>query len=265
MQPALLDKSIVVIGGTTGIGRSASRAFHEAGAKLVVVGLDAASCDETTAEFSGNVVVQCGDACESDTTTKAIAAAVERHGRLDGLYHVAGGSGRRFGDGPIHELTDEGWARTLELNLGSVFHSNRAAIRQFLAQGSGGAILNLASVLAFSPSPAHFATHAYATAKAGIVGLSKSAAAHYAPQSIRVNVLAPGLVDTPMAQRAAGDPAIRHFIRTKQPLDGGRLGAPADLDAAAIFLLSDAARFCTGQVLAIDGGWSHSEGQIAAE
>jgi NAD(P)-dependent dehydrogenase (short-subunit alcohol dehydrogenase family) len=258
VQPALLDKSIVIIGGTTGIGRSAARAFHQAGAKLVVVGLDAASCEETASEFSGNVTVQCGDACDPNTALNAVATAVQQHSRLDGLYHVAGGSGRRFGDGPLHELTDEGWARTLELNLGSVVFSNRAAIRQFLTQGTGGAIINLASVLAFSPSPEHFATHAYAAAKSGIIGLSKSAAAHYAPQNIRVNVLAPGLVDTPMAQRAANDPAIQQFVRTKQPLDGGRIGTPSDLDAAAVFLLSDAACFCTGQVLAIDGGWSVS-------
>jgi NAD(P)-dependent dehydrogenase (short-subunit alcohol dehydrogenase family) len=258
VQPALLDKSVVIIGGTTGIGRSAARAFNQAGAKLVVVGLDASSCEETAAEFSGDVIVQCGDACDPDTPMKAIAAAVEKHHRLDGLYHVAGGSGRRFGDGPLHELTDEGWMRTLELNLSSVAYSNRAAIRQFLAQGSGGAIVNLASVLAFSPSPAHFATHAYAAAKAGIIGLSKAAAAHYAPQNIRVNILAPGLVDTPMAQRAANDPEIQQYIRMKQPLGGGRIGTPFDLAAAAVYLLSDAASFCTGQVLAIDGGWSVS-------
>ena len=82
---------------------------------------------------------------------------------------------------------------------------------------------------------------------------------------IRVNVLAPGLVDTPMAQRAATDPAIQRFIQTKQPLGGGRIGTPNDLDGAAVFLLSDAARFCTGQVLAVDGGWCQSEGQIVAE
>jgi len=265
VQPVLLDKVIVIVGGTTGIGRSATRAFHQAGAKLIVVGLDDTSCEETAAEFSIDIAVQCGNACDPNTAAKAVDTAIRKHGRLDGIYHVAGGSGRRFGDGPLHELTDDGWARTIELNLTSVFYSNRAAIRQFLAQGRGGAILNLASVLAFSPSPSHFATHAYATAKAGIIGLSKGAAAHYAQHNIRVNVLAPGLVDTPMAQRAASDPAIQQFIRTKQPLDGGRMGAPTDLDGAAVFLLSDAARFCTGQVLAIDGGWSHSDGQIAAE
>jgi len=264
VQPALLDKSIVIIGGTSGIGRSAARAFHQAGARMILVGLDKSGCDETATELS-NVIVQDADACDPDTAVKAIAAAVKQHGRLDGLYHVAGGSGRKFGDGPLHELSDEGWRRTLELNLSSVFHSNRAAVRQFLAQGRGGAIVNLASVLAFSPSPAHFATHAYAAAKSGIIGLSKSTAAHYAPHNIRVNVIASGLVDTPMAQRAAKDPAIQRFIQTKQPLDGGRIGTPSDLDAAAVFLLSDAARFCTGQVLAIDGGWSVTEGQVAAE
>jgi NAD(P)-dependent dehydrogenase (short-subunit alcohol dehydrogenase family) len=261
VQPALLDKTIVVIGGTSGIGRSAVRAFHQAGANLVIVGLDTRSCEETEAELSGSAAVLTGDACDPNTAVKAIAAAVEKNGQLDALYHVAGGSGRRFGDGPLHELTDEGWARTIELNLTSVLYSNRAAIRQFLAQDTGGAILNLASVLAFAPSPAHFATHAYATAKAGIIALSQSAAAHYAPNNIRINVLAPGLVDTPMAQRAANDPMIRQFIKTKQPLDGGRIGAPSDLDGAAVFLLSEAARFCTGQVLAVDGGWSRSEGQ----
>jgi NAD(P)-dependent dehydrogenase (short-subunit alcohol dehydrogenase family) len=265
VQPALLDKSIVVIGGTSGIGRSATRAFHQAGARMVVVGLDKTGYDETASEFSTGIIVQCADACDPNTAVNAIATAVEKYGGLDGLYHVAGGSGRRFGDGPLHELSDEGWTRTLELNLSSVFHSNRAAIRQFLAQGRGGAIVNLASVLAFSPSPAHFATHAYAAAKSGIIGLSKSTAAHYAPHNIRVNVLAPGFVDTPMAQRAANDPAIQRFIQTKQPLDGGRMGAASDLDAAAVYLLSDAACFCTGQVLAIDGGWSVTEGQIAAE
>ena len=265
MQLALLDKIIIVVGGTSGIGRSATRAFCEAGAKLVVIGLDAADCEETETELAGAGLVQCADACDSSTAANAVSTAVERFGHLDALYHVAGGSGRRFGDGPLHEITDDGWKHTLDLNLGSVVNSNRAAVRQFLEQGTGGAILNLASVLAFSPSPAHFATHAYAAAKSGIVGLSKSIAAHYAPNDIRVNVLAPGLVDTPMARRAASDPVIQKFIRTKQPLNGGRMGVPSDLDGAAVFLLSDSARFCTGQVLAVDGGWSLSDGQVTTE
>ena len=122
--------------------------------------------------------------------------------------------------------------------------------------GQGGAIVNVSSVLAFSPSPRHFATHAYAAAKAAAIGVSQAAAAHYAPHDIRVNVVAPALVDTPMAQRAAGDPAIIEYITHKQPLDGGRIGRASDLDGAIVFLLSNDARYITGQVVAVDGGWT---------
>ena len=118
----------------------------------------------------------------------------------------------------------------------------------------------MGSVLGFSPSPKFFATHAYATAKAAIIGLTTAAAAHYARQNIRFNVLAPALVATPMSQRAQDDEAIMQFIRAKQPLDGGRIGQPEDLDSAAVFFMSDESKFATGQVLAIDGGWSVSEG-----
>jgi NAD(P)-dependent dehydrogenase (short-subunit alcohol dehydrogenase family) len=117
-------------------------------------------------------------------------------------------------------------------------------------------------VLGWSPSPRHFATHAYAAAKAAIIGFTKSIAAYYAARNIRCNVLAPALVETPMAERAAQDEAIQRFINTKQPLDGGRIGRPSDLDAAAIYFMSDASRFTTGQVLAVDGGWCVSEGQF---
>src|SRR5215467_7096859 len=140
--------------------------------------------------------------------------------------------------------------------------SNQAAVRQFLRQGTGGSILNLGSVLGWSPSPRYFATHAYAAAKSATIGFTKAIAAYYADMDIRCNVLAPGLVDTPMAQRAERDKTILRFIKTKQPLDGGRIGQPGDLDAAAVYFMSDASRFTTGQVLAVDGGWSVSEGQI---
>jgi len=203
-----------------------------------------------------------GDACKAGTAELAIERCVGEFGGFDGLYHVAGGSGRRHGDGPIHELTDEGWERTLELNLTSLMRSNRAAVRQFLAQGTGGAVLNMGSVLGWSPSPRFFATHTYAAAKSGIIGFSKSLASYYAPKDIRVNVIAPGLVETPMSRRAVGDVEILRFMQTKQPLDGGRIGTAADLDAAVVFLLSDGARCCTGQVLALDRGWTVSQGQI---
>ena len=212
----LQGKTIVVIGGTSGLGLSGAKALQDAGAQVLAVGLNddhlPAARDTLTAEN-----VWAGDAMSPETAVQAISAAVARWGRLDGLYHVAGGSGRRKGDGPLHELSDEGWHYTLQLNLTSQFYSNRAAVRQFLQQGGGGAILNVSSALAEHPSPKFFATHAYAASKAAIIGMTRSAAAYYAPQNIRFNVLAPGLIETPMSQRAVGDEVIAAFLRSNRP------------------------------------------------
>ncbi|PTY01819.1 short-chain dehydrogenase [Verrucomicrobia bacterium LW23] len=270
------DKVIVVIGGTTGLGFSAARAFVNAGSSVVVVGLDDSSTSEALSllqapgschegQIGGTkarVRGLTGNATFPETARRAIAEAVNTFGRLDGLYHVAGGSGRLMGDGPLGDITDEGWDATLELNLTSLFYSNRAAVRQFLDQGGGGSILNLGSVLGWSPAPRYFGTHAYAAAKAAVVGLTKSAAAYYASSGIRFNVLAPALVETPMSRRAVADKAIMSYVRRKQPLDGGRIGQPSDLDAAAVYFMSDGSRFTTGQVLSIDGGWSICEGAL---
>jgi NAD(P)-dependent dehydrogenase (short-subunit alcohol dehydrogenase family) len=258
----LHDKVIVIVGGTSGIGLSAARAMQAAGARVVCVGLDEESAECARGELGKEAArVMVGDATQAGTAERALEAACSAWGRLDGLYHVAGGSGRRVGDGPLHEASDEGWEFTIRLNVTSVFRSNRAAVRQFLRQGGGGAVVNVGSVLAWSPSPEFFSTYAYAAAKSAIVGMTRSAAAYYARENVRFNVLAPGLVETPMSRRAAGDEAIMAFVRAKQPLDGGRIGQPGDLDAAAVYLFSDWSRFVTGQVLAVDGGWSVSEGR----
>ena len=257
----LTDKSLVIIGGTTGIGLAAAQAFVAEGARVVVVGRKAESVEAAQTALGGSAEALVGDAGDPSTAPHAIETARRKFGGFHGLYHVAGGSGRRQGDGPLHEITDEGWSYTLHENLTSLFHSNRAAAQQFLRQGTGGTVLNMGSVLGFSPSPKFFSTHAYATTKAAIIGLTTAAAAHYAPQNIRFNVLAPALVATPMSQRAQDDEAIQQFIKTKQPLDGGRIGQPDDLNSAAVFFMGDESKFVTGQVLAVDGGWCVSEGK----
>lgn len=261
----LKNKHIVIIGGTAGLGLSASKFFISQGAKVVAVGRDPENNRGAELLLGEAGIVVTGDATRENTAPDAIALCRKMWGNFDGLYHVAGGSGRRMGDGPLHELSVDGWIKTMELNLTSVMLSNRAAIRSFLESKRGGSILNMGSVLSYSPAPAYFATHAYAAAKAAIIGLSKSAAAHYAKENIRINVIAPGLVETPMAQRAAQNPEIMDYIATKQPLDGGRIAEPSDLDAAACYFLSDSSRFTTGQVMAVDGGWGVSEGQIGKE
>jgi NAD(P)-dependent dehydrogenase (short-subunit alcohol dehydrogenase family) len=264
-QPTLKDKSIVIIGGTSGIGLSAAKALISAGAKVVAVGRPDETTESAASSLGPDAVVVAADATQPNTTPNAIQTAVKHYGGFHGLYHVAGGSGRTWGDGPLHSIPDLAWQKTLDLNLTSVFLSNRSAIQFWLDGKQPGSIINLASVLATSPAPTHFTTHAYATAKAGIIGLTRSCAACYATNNIRLNAIAPGLVNTPMAQRAAQNPAIQHFIHTKQPLDGGRIASPQDLDGATVFLLSDAAAFITGQILQIDGGWSLSDGQIQPE
>jgi NAD(P)-dependent dehydrogenase (short-subunit alcohol dehydrogenase family) len=261
MHSQLADKVIVVVGGTTGLGLSAARACAEAGARLIVVGRDPENVAQAQVALGTSARALAADACQPQTAPAAIQMALKDFGGFHGLYHVAGGSGRRMGDGPLHEISDQGWEFTLNLNLTSLFYSNRAAAQQFLKQGTGGSILNMGSVLGFSPSPRFFGTHAYTAAKAAIIGLTQSAAAYYASRDIRFNVLAPALVATPMSERAQSDPAILDYITTKQPLDSGRMGKVSDLDAAALYFLSDDSKFVTGQVLAVDGGWSVSEGQ----
>jgi NAD(P)-dependent dehydrogenase (short-subunit alcohol dehydrogenase family) len=257
----LHQKSIVIIGGTTGIGLSAAKAFTREGAKVVLVGRNTESCDRAK-ELLGNVAsIYVGDASDPTTAIKAIELCIKDFGGFHGLYHIAGGSGRKFGDGPLHELTLEGWNKTLELNLTSLMLSNQAAINQFRALNQAGTILNMGSVLGYSPSPKYFVTHAYAAAKSAVIGFTKSIASYYAGDNIRVNLLAPALVETPMSERASKDDIIIQFIKTKQPLDGGRNGRPEDLDGAAIYFMSDASKFTTGQTLYVDGGWEISEGQ----
>jgi NAD(P)-dependent dehydrogenase (short-subunit alcohol dehydrogenase family) len=254
------DLVVVIVGGTTGLGFSAARRLVEQGGKVVVFGRNGEHARHAVRELGASARGFAADACEPASCERAIDIAVREFGRLDALYHVAGGSGRSQGDGPLHEITDEGWQFTLDLNLTSLFNSNRAAVRQFLKQGGGGTILNMGSVLGWSPSPRHFASHAYAATKSAIIGFTKATASYYADDNIRINVIAPALVETPMSQRAVGNDEIMRFIATKQPLDGGRVGVPEDIDGAALFLLSRQAHFITGQVLAVDGGWTVTEG-----
>lgn len=244
------------------MGLSAAKAFIENGAHVVVVGRNEEKATNAKAILGDRAESMCGDAIMPSTAVDAIEMCLSRFGSFDGLYHVAGGSGRKIGDGPLHELTLEGWSKTMEMNLTSLMLSNQAAVKQFLARGRGGTILNIASILAYSPSPNYFATHAYAAAKSGVIGFSKSIASYYAKNNIRVNVIVPSLVETPMSTRAINDQGIQSFIKTKQPLDGGRMGQPSDLDGLAVYFMSDQSRFTTGQVIAVDGGWSISDGQV---
>ena len=255
----------MIIGGSSGMGLSAAKACLHEGAHVLVTALDEEGARHAALLLGDGASAIAADATKEGTAEQAIEACVRTFGDFNSLFHVAGGSGRRFGDGPLHTLTMEGWDRTLELNIGSLMLSNRAAIRWWLDQQKSGTILNMGSALADHPAPDFFATAAYATAKSAVSGFSRSIAAYYASNNIRVNVLAPGLTDTPMARRAMENPDIQAFVSSKQRLEGGRSALPTDMDGAVVFLLSPASSFITGQVLAVDGGWGLADGQIPAK
>jgi len=249
------------MGGTTGMGLATALALKKLGACVVVVGRNQDSCDKAGVLLGDSGLAIKGDATNQQTMGDAITRAHDAYGAITGLFHVAGGSGRKYGDGPLHQMTLEGWNKTMEWNLTSVMLSNKAMVNYFRRHSIPGVILNMGSVLGYSPSPKYFVTHAYAASKSAIIGFSKSIAAYYATDNIRVNVIAPSLFITPMAKRAAEDDDILNFIRTKQPLNGGRPGTSEDIISAALMFLHPASKFITGQVLGIDGGWAISEGQ----
>jgi NAD(P)-dependent dehydrogenase (short-subunit alcohol dehydrogenase family) len=258
-----LRDRVCVVTGSTGIAAASARRLTAEGASVFIVSRTEkhvrSLADELVAA-GGVAAWAAADLTAAAEVDAAIAAAVARFGRIDGLFAIAGGSGRRYGDGAIHELTAEGWDRTLEINLRSQALTCRAVVRQMLAQepnssGTRGSILLMGSVTASDPAPAFFATHAYAAAKGATTALMTTMAATYAPHLIRVNAVAPSLTDTPMATRASGDARIRAFAKRKQPL-AGEMMDPDEVAHAAVYFLSDESRVVTGQLLKIDGGWS---------
>jgi NAD(P)-dependent dehydrogenase (short-subunit alcohol dehydrogenase family) len=245
---------VLLITGSSGIAEATALLAGREGYKVFIAGLDEPGCRELSARIEGSGYFA-GDLRDPSAAEGAIAACLKHFGRIDALFNVAGGSGRSLGDGPVDECTVEGWDKTLEANAKPTFLMCRAAVRHWLETERTGAILNMASVLAFSPESQHFATHAYAASKGAIISMSQAMAAKYASKGIRVNVIAPALVKTPMSARAQADAEILEFVRRKQPLSSGLLEA-ADVAETAMCLWSERSRQVTGQVVAVDGGWS---------
>jgi NAD(P)-dependent dehydrogenase (short-subunit alcohol dehydrogenase family) len=221
----------LVTGGARGIGLAIADAFRAAGAAVVVLDREAADVE--------------GDVTRAEDVERAVRVAIARHGGLDWAVNNAGITLHQ--KLRAHEIREDDWRRVLDVDLTGVFLSMRAEIPAMLERG-GGAIVNISSVAGLVGSSA--ADAAYGAAKHGVIGLTKSAALDYATAGIRVNALCPGAVDTPMTADAThmGD-----FFRTANPI--GRMGQPAEIAAAALWLCSDAASFVTGAALPVDGGY----------
>jgi NAD(P)-dependent dehydrogenase (short-subunit alcohol dehydrogenase family) len=254
-----------LITGASGIGAETARrlARAEPSAQLFLVAREEDQCRSLADELRSLGAMAeylSGDLTDPEFAPQVVFACVSGFGRLDVLFNVAGISGRRFGDGPIHQCTEQGWSITIETNLTTQYRMCREAVRVMLEQPSGvngqrGVILNMSSILGLDPEAKYFDTVAYAASKGAIVAMSRSMAASYAAQKIRVNVIAPSLARTPMSARASQDQKILDFLKGKHPLLEDVIPVE-DVAAACVFLLTDASHAITGQTLVVDGGWT---------
>ncbi|OPA75117.1 hypothetical protein BVG16_21130 [Paenibacillus selenitireducens] len=254
------DKVVVIIGGTSGIGLETAYQFAAEGAAVVITGRSQDKTREKAEEIRGKAVYPdrivpiSGDATKSADVQSIFDQTMQQFGKVDILVHVAGISGRKFGDGPLDECTENGWDVVMESNVKSVYLTNHAALG-IMKEQNYGSIVNISSVLGMVGAREHFVTHAYAASRGAVIQLSRSAAVYYSKHNIRINVVCPGLLDTPMSQRAATDTVIREALTKLQPLEP-HIGYPDDVAQAILFMASDDAKFMTGVALPVDGGWT---------
>ena len=248
----------VVTGGGSGIGRATVLRFAAEGASVLVVDRDSAGAEETArlgSNLPGRIEVMVADVAEDVTPRAIMAGCRERLGAIDILVNNAGIGGAKA----IHETEDAELDRFIDVNFRAAFRIAREAVREM--RGRGGAIVHLASVFGQRGFPG---SSIYSATKAALIGLTHNMAADYGRENIRVNALAPGFIETPLTRgRIEGDPWVLDGMVGGTPM--ARYGQPQEIAAAALFLCSDDASYVTGQVLAVDGGWSTTKYRPPAE
>lgn len=246
---------VLFVTGSSGIAAATARLWgaHD---PIFIVGLNEDEC-RTLASQLPQADFAVADVRDEDAVKRSVAACVQRFGKIDALFNVAGISARSLGDGALHECATEAWDTVMDVNAKGTFLVCREVLRTWTTHSSKGVILNTGSVLAQHPQAEHFATIGYAASKGAIEAMTLSAAAYYAPAGIRINVIAPGLVLTPMSMRAQNNPALREYMTRKQPLTAGML-SPDDIAKTACFLLRRESSPITGQIITVDGGWTVS-------
>ncbi len=252
VQLSLADRTFIVTGGGSGIGKGVAAAIAAAGGDVVLVGRNvdrlAAARDEITAQADGGagaVIYEPADVTNEDDVSRMVEAATAWHGRLNGVVHCAGGSETI---GPITQVDSEAWRRTVDLNVnGSMYvlkHSAREMVR-----GGGGSFIGISSVAA---SNTHRWFGAYGVSKSAIDHLMQLGADELGASWVRVNSIRPGLIRTELVAVVLDSPELSEDYRVSTPLP--RVGEVEDIANAAVFLLSDAASWITGQVINVDGG-----------
>ncbi len=248
MSRAFEGKVALVTGGNSGIGKATALLFAEQGARVVVAARRVEEGNATVAEIrrkGGEAIFVQTDVAKAVDAEAVVKRTVAEYGRLDCAFNNAGVSGGAL----LHEVTEPDWDRMIDVNLKGVWLGMKYQIIQMLTQG-GGAIVNDSSVAGLT---GYVRSPAYSASKHGVIGLSKSAALQYRDKSIRINVVCPGMIMTPMIERAFAIPGVEDWFRSKVP---GRGGNPDEVAQAVTWLCSDAASYITGVALPIDGGLS---------
>lgn len=263
-------RAVLVTGGALGIGRGIAESFVAAGAWVAIADIDGAAAAEAligipaAGQGHGRVIATTGDVSVAADAERMVVETVAAFGRLDVLVNNAGIAPLEW-YGRVEDISEATWDRTIDVNLKGMFLMSRAALPHIRAAG-GGTIVNIASVQGLQSMPR---VAAYAASKGGVLALTRAMAMDHAHEGIRVVAICPGTVDSAMVRaiaRAEGGDEEANVRRYGAAHPLGRIGTPADIGSAAVFLASDAASFITGEHLNVDGGfmalgaWAKSAG-----
>ena len=243
------DTVAVVTGGASGIGLAIVRRLLDEGARVTAADVREDRLAEITAAHGGNLAAIRADVTKEADVEHLIAQTAARFGKVDLAFNVAGAAR----PGYIVDLSEEDWDFTVDLCLKGVFLGMKHEARQMMRQGTGGAIVNIASLNAHVPM---HAGSAYVAAKAGVELLSRNGALEFAASRIRVNAILPGLVQTPLTRRHFDNPDAYVAFMARIPME--RPAQPAEIAGPALFLASEDASYISGASLLVDGAWAVS-------
>ena len=242
----LKNKIAIITGGGTGIGLSCARLFCQEGAKAVIFGRRKNRLEDAVTEIGENVLAVSGDITHDEDIRKLVETTITTYGRIDILVNNAG----IFTGAPLHEMKDNEWDTTIDINLTSVFKLTRKILPHMIRQKSGS-IVHISSILGLIAVPN---TAAYNVSKGALIQFSRSLAVEYGSSGIRSNAICPGLIATEMTGELMNDEDLMREWSKNYPI--GRFGQPEDVASACLFLASDESSFITGAVLPVDGGYT---------